>query len=129
MVITTATHALLSIGVILELLGILLAICFVHSHHRDPPQRLSMLVRLTSGVPTVLILTGLIGLAMAFVMETLKTSLSTAVVMGGFIISAIFLCILALFCGPWKRVTSHDSRLRGGVSTRVTDVDPRRDVC
>jgi len=107
MVITTTTRGLLSIGVILELLGILLAICLVHSHHPDesrPPQPLSMLVRIMSGVPIVLILTGIIGLAVALVVETLKTSLSTAVVMGGFIISGIILCILASVRGPWKHI-------------------------
>jgi len=114
MAIATTTRALLSFGVILELLGILLAICFVQLHHPDerhPLQTQSTLVRLTSGVPNVLILTGIIGLATTLVVETLKTSLSMAVVMSGCIVtvSGVALCLFTSFRGLCKSLMSHFS--------------------
>jgi hypothetical protein len=54
MVITTTTRTLLSFGVILELLGILLAICFIQSYHLDEDSRHQAPFRLASGVPIVL---------------------------------------------------------------------------
>jgi len=97
--ITTTTRTLLSFGVVLELLGILLAICFVQSYHPDegrPRQALSTLARLVSGVPIVLILTGIIGLAAALVVETLKASLSIAFIMSGCLIIGVILCLLVV---------------------------------
>jgi len=97
--ITTTTRTLLSFGVVLELLGILLAICFVQSYHPDegrPRQAPSTLARLVSGVPIVLILTGIIGLAAALVVETFKVSLSIAIIMSGCLSIGVILCLLAI---------------------------------
>ena len=99
MAITTTTRTLLSFGVILELLGILLGICFVQSYHPDedrPRQAPSTLVRLASGVPIMLILTGIVGLAAALIAETLKTSLSTAFIMSGCVIVGVIVCLLVV---------------------------------
>jgi len=85
----SAAHALLSIGLILELLGILLAICFVRTHNVDIQPR-SSLARLTLRMPTFLIFTGIVGLGAALVVETLQTSLGTAVTMSSFLISELF---------------------------------------
>jgi uncharacterized membrane protein YadS len=99
MAIASATRALLSLCMILELLGISLAICFVHAHHmrgtyhvRPPPA----LVQHAWRVPTVLILMGIVGLGVGLVVETLETSLGTAVTMSGILIFGIFVCVLLL---------------------------------
>ncbi|KIM82154.1 hypothetical protein PILCRDRAFT_820527 [Piloderma croceum F 1598] len=98
--ITTTTRTLLAFGVVLELLGILLAICFIQSYHPDeggrPRQAPSTLARLVSGVPIVLILTGIIGLAAALVVETFKVSLSIAIIMSGCLRIGVILCLLAI---------------------------------
>jgi hypothetical protein len=100
------TRALLSIGIILELLAILFAICFVQmhnthdSHHSQPLSTLS--ARLALRVPTVLILTGIVGLGAALVVDTLETSLGTAVAMSSFLIFGVVLCLLSLVRGLRK---------------------------
>ena len=112
MAITTTTYALLSFGMILELLGILFAIyfvCFVQCYHSEESRPPPTLVRLASGVPTVLILTGIIVLAAALVTEMLKTSLGTAIAMSGFLILGVVLCLFASFRGLWKAVMIRDS--------------------
>jgi len=95
--LNTITRALLSIGIIFELLGILLAICFIHhtddGHHFQP---FSTLARRTWRVPTVLVLMGIVALGTALVVETLKTSLGTAVAMSSFLIFGVVLCLLTL---------------------------------
>ena len=102
MATTTTTRALLFSGMIFELLAILLAICFIHSHqYPEDSQRLPALVRLASGTPIVFTLMGIVGLASALVVEMLKTSLGTAVAMSGFLIFGIILCLLALFFGTY----------------------------
>jgi cytochrome bd-type quinol oxidase subunit 2 len=94
---TTATHALLSFGIIFELLGILVAICFLrcckYSEDSHIPQPLPKLVRVISVVPIILILMGIIGLAAALVVEMLNTSLITAVAMTSVLIFGIILCL------------------------------------
>ena len=99
------TRALLSVGIIFELLGILLAICFVQMHNTDDahhPQPLSTLARLALRVPTVLILTGIVGLGAALVVETLETSLGTAVAMSSFLFFGVVSCLLILIHGVRK---------------------------
>jgi hypothetical protein len=99
-------RAFLSIGIILELLGILFAICFVQMrNHADDghySQPLSTLVHLALRVPTVLILTGVVGLRAALVAETLETSLGTAVAMSSFLIFGVVSCLLVLIRGVRK---------------------------
>jgi hypothetical protein len=102
MATTTATRVLLFFGMTFELLAILLAICFIHSHqYPEGSQRLPALVRLTSGTPVVFTLMGIVGLATALMVEMLKTSLGTAVAMSGFLIFGIILCLLASFFGAY----------------------------
>jgi len=102
MAITAATRALLSLCMILELLGVSLAICFVQAHHMrgncssQPPVAL---VQHALRVPTVLILTGIVGLGIALVVETLETSLGTAVTMSGFLIFGVIICVSLLVYG------------------------------
>jgi hypothetical protein len=95
--LNTITRALLSIGIIFELLGILLAICSIHhtdnGHHSQP---LSTLARLAWRVPTVLVLMGIVVLGTALVVETLETSLGTAVAMSSFLVFGVVLCLLTL---------------------------------
>jgi len=79
--ISTTAQVLLSCGMILELLGILLAICFGqyrHSEDNRSSQPSPTLVRLALGAPTVLILAGIVGLVAALIAETLQMSLGTA---------------------------------------------------
>ena len=96
MATTTTTRALLFFGMTFELLGILLAICFLPIHqYSEDLQRLPALVRLALGVPIVLVLMGIVGLAAVLVVEMLKTSLTTAVVMSSFLVFGIMLCLLA----------------------------------
>jgi hypothetical protein len=101
MATTTTTRALLFFGMTFELLGILLAICFLQFHQYpediNSSQLLAMLVRLASGVPVVLVLMGIIGLAAVFVVEVIETSLSTAIAMSTFIVFGIILCLLATY--------------------------------
>ena len=102
MAITAATRALLSLCMILELLGISLAICLVQAHHmrRNHPSQPSVaLVQHALRVPTVLILTGIVGLGVALVVETLETSLGTAVTMSGFLIFGAIVCVSLLVYG------------------------------
>jgi len=102
MAITAATRALLSFCMVLELLGISLAICFVRAHHmrsNHPSQPPLALVQHALRVPTVLILTGIVGLGVALVVETLETSLGTAVTMSGFLIFGVIICVSLLVYG------------------------------
>ena len=89
---TTTTRALLFIGMTFELLAILLAVTFTQS-------RPSTFLRVTSGLPIVLVLVGIVGLAVALVVEMLKVSVGTAAVMSGFLVIGIILCLLASFFG------------------------------
>jgi len=95
-VVASAARTLLSIGLILELLGILLAICFVRTHNGDNIQPRSTLTRLTLRMPTFLIFMGIVGLGATLVVETLQTSLGTAVTMSSFLIFGVIICILTL---------------------------------
>jgi len=100
---TAAIRALVCLCMVLELLGISLAICLSQAHHmhaRDnhhsnaqPP------LQHASRVPTALILAGIVGLGVALVAETFGTSLGTALTMGGFLIFGIGLCVSLLVCG------------------------------
>jgi hypothetical protein len=102
---TTTARTLLSMCMTLELLGILLAICFIQSSNTDEvacSHSLSILVRLALGLPTVLILTGIIGLGAALVVETLQASLGAAVIMSGFLVFGVVCCLLTLLHGLRK---------------------------
>jgi hypothetical protein len=99
------TRALLSIGIVLELLGILFAICSVQIRNADDAhhfQPLSNFDHVALRVPIVLILTGVVGLGAALVVETLETSLGTAVTMSSFLIFGVVSCILILIRGARK---------------------------
>jgi len=102
MAVATHTRALLSIGMILELLGILLGICLVQTHNTNNihhSQPYSILLGLSSRIPTLSIWMGIFGLGAALVVETLQTSLGTAVAMSSFLIFGVILCILTLLRG------------------------------
>jgi hypothetical protein len=94
------TRALLSVGITLELLGILFAICVAqmrnHADDRHHSQPLSTLDHLALRVPTVLILTGVVGLGAALVVDTLETSLGMAVAMSSFLFFGVVSCLLIL---------------------------------
>ena len=89
---TATTRALLFVGMTSELLAILLAVTFAQS-------RPSAFLHLASGVPIVLVLTGIVGLVVALVVEMLKVSVGMAAAMSGFLAIGIILCLLALFFG------------------------------
>jgi hypothetical protein len=113
--LNTITHALLSISIILELLGILFAICSVQmrnadNHHSQP---LSTLNYVALRVPIVLILTGIVGLGAALVVETLEMSLGTAVTMSSFLFFGVVLCLLTLI----RDVRKVDDREDSGYSS------------
>jgi hypothetical protein len=78
MATTIITHIILSLGIMFELLGLLLAICFPLPDHTDDN---SPSLYLASSLQTVLIFMGILGLATALVVETVKTSLGAAVAM------------------------------------------------
>jgi hypothetical protein len=102
MAVAAAIRALLSLCMVLELLGILLAICFAQAHHTmngHASQPTPALTQHASRVPVVLILTGIVGLGVALVLETLETSLGMAVTMSGFLIIGVVLCVSLLACG------------------------------
>jgi hypothetical protein len=80
---------------VLELVGVSLAICFAQAHHSQPLQALP---RHALRVPTALILTGIVGLGVALVVETIDTSLGAAVTMSGFIVFGFMLCVLLSVC-------------------------------
>jgi hypothetical protein len=100
---TVTTRALVSLCVMLELLAISLAVCFAQAHHMQtggiPPSCFQPLLQHISRVPTVLILTGMVGLGFALVVDTFETSLGTALIMGGFLVFGIGLCVSLLVCG------------------------------
>ena len=97
--ITATAHVILAVSMILELIGILLAICFSQLYHADSDvhhsQPNSTSVRFALCAPTLLILTGIVGLGAALVVETLQTSLGAAVTMSGLLAFGIILCLLA----------------------------------
>jgi hypothetical protein len=99
------TRALLSIGIVLELLGILFAICSVQTRNADDGhhfQPLSTLDHVALRVRIVLILTGIVGLGAALVVETLETSLGAAITMSSFLIFGVVSCLLILIRGVRK---------------------------
>ena len=71
---TSIPLALLSFGMISEVLGALLAIASLHIHSDDDPSSGSSPSRnrITMWLSAVLILTGIVGLAVVLVMETFK---------------------------------------------------------
>lgn len=95
-------RALLSMGIIMELLAMLLALCVVHSHNFNAVQYPRSPSTLVLQIPTVLTLMGILGLGVALIVETLKTSLGTAVVMSGFLFLGVILCLLTLLRDPTK---------------------------
>jgi hypothetical protein len=97
MITTLATRTILSFGIIFELLGLLLAICFPLPERAEdiPPS-----FYLASGLPAVPIFMGILGLAAALVVETVKTSLGTAVAMT----SALFLGGIVCLSTLWFRI-------------------------
>ena len=97
--ITTITHSLLSFGIVLQLLGIFISLCFIQSHRNEGNPVPSTLVRLLMRVPTILILLGIVGLGSAFVVETLKASMGTAVAMSAFLVCGVAVCLVALLRG------------------------------
>jgi hypothetical protein len=118
MAVAAAIRALLSLCVVFELLGILLAICFAQAHYTmnvhasQPPPALT---QHASRVPVVLILTGIVGLGVALVLETLETSLGMAVTMSGFLLIGVVLCVSLLACdlgglvgGRARRFVNHN---------------------
>jgi len=90
-------HSYARATLIWQLLGILVAICFLrcckYSEDSQIPQPLPTLVHVISVVPIILILMGIIGLAAALVVEMLNTSLITAVAMTSVLIFGIILCL------------------------------------
>jgi hypothetical protein len=98
--ITTITHNLLSFGIILQLLAIFLSICFIQFRQINGTHASSTrLVRLLVHVPTILILLGIVGLGSAVVVETVETSLCTAIAMSIFLACGVGVCILAFLRG------------------------------
>ena len=97
--ITATAHVILAVSVILELIGILLAICFSQLYHADSDvhhsQPNSTPVRFALCAPTLLISTGIVGLGAALVVETLQRSLSAAVTMSSLLAFGIIICLLA----------------------------------
>ena len=79
LVTTTTTRTILSFGIIFELLGLLHLICIPIPQHTEG---IPLFLRLVSRVPTMLILMGMLGLATALVVETVKLSLNVAIGMG-----------------------------------------------
>ena len=104
MTITSTTRALLSLCMVLELLGMSVAICFAQVCLAENNQRSRTplgLARHAMRVSTMLILSGIVGLGIALVIETLETSMGTAVTMSGILIFGVVLCISLL--GSWVR--------------------------
>ena len=104
MTITSTTRALLSLCMVLELLGMSVAICFTQVCLAENNQRSRTplgLARHAMRVSTMLILSGIVGLGIALVIETLETSMGTAVTMSGILIFGVVLCISLL--GSWVR--------------------------
>lgn len=100
----TITRALLSLCMVLELLGMSVAICFAQVCLAENNQRSRTplgLARHAMRVSTMLILSGIVGLGIALVIETLETSMGTAVTMSGILIFGVVLCISLL--GSWVR--------------------------
>jgi hypothetical protein len=113
MAVTAAIRALLSLCILLELLGILLAICFAQAHctmnghaSQAPPALTQHALR----VPVALVLTGIVGLGIALVLETLETSLGMAVTMSGFLLIGVFICVSLLVCGLGRSVRGRARR-------------------
>lgn len=87
---TPTAHILLSLGMMLELLGILLAFSSPSDDHTGGRHHLSLLL----WMPKALVVLGIISLGVAIILETSKASLSTAVVMACMLFFEILLYIL-----------------------------------
>jgi hypothetical protein len=97
---------------VIELLAISLAICFVicfveahHSHIKGnfiSPSTSQLPLQFASRVPTILILSGILGVGVALTVETFETLLGMALTMGGFLVFGALVCISLLVCGLGK---------------------------
>jgi hypothetical protein len=75
MAMSTISRAILSLGIIFELLGTMLAVGFLqHPRHNQMPKLLHQGVRFAERLPLVLISFGIVGLAMVLLMDIFKTS-------------------------------------------------------
>ena len=72
---------------------------FRHMRGKHASQPPLALLQHALWVPTVLILTGIVGLGVALAVETLEASLGTAVTMSGFLIVGVIVCISFLVYG------------------------------
>jgi hypothetical protein len=98
---TPTTHTILSYGIIFELLGLILLICI------PIPQRtegIPLSLRLVLRVPTMLILMGMLGLATALVVETVKLSLNVAIGMGCTFVLGGTVCLITLWFTTRRRL-------------------------
>ena len=90
---TSTTRTLLYVGITFELLAILFAITLTQSR-----MYMSAWVR---GVPIVLVSMGIVGLAVALMVEMFKVSVGMAAVMCGLLVVGVGFCIFALFFGVY----------------------------
>jgi hypothetical protein len=75
MAMSTISRAILSLGIIFELLGTMLAVGFLqHPRHNQMPKLLHQGVRFAERLPLVLISFGIVGLAVVLLMDIFKTS-------------------------------------------------------
>ena len=87
---TITTRTILSFGIMCELLGLLLVICFPLPERAENTHHF---LSLASGLSTVPIFMGILGLATALIAETVKTSLGVAIAMTCALFFGIVICL------------------------------------
>jgi len=99
MAITTISRVILSTCIILELLGVSLAICLAQDRRRGKDYLSPAFVRYALRAPTVMILAGIAGLGVTFVLETFEMSPGAAVIMSALLAFGVVGCLSVLLCG------------------------------
>lgn len=92
----------LTLGLMSELVGIMLIVYFIRFPENDSHKssnNLRTVNRAALEAPTFLILTGIIGVAVALVVEMLGISIGAAIAMSGVLILGVMFCFLAWYLG------------------------------
>jgi hypothetical protein len=95
--LSTITRAFLTLGMMSELIGVMLVIYFLQfpANHNKNSNVLRIIIRGGSEAPAVFILMGIIGVAVALVVEMLAVSVGTAITMASVLILGVVFCFVA----------------------------------
>jgi len=98
----------LIVGMMSELVGVMLIIYFNRFPVNHSSSSSHVIPRLASGLPTLLVLIGIISLAAALVVEVFDISIGAAAVMSGVLILGVIFCLCAWCFGAERRNVPND---------------------